>query len=112
MAERAIAVPFDLRPSGTKVGAEIYGLDLSVPLDDAVFQEISAAFDRYSVLVFREQELTPGQRVAFSKRFGPLQINVRSEFNNPQYPEIYTVSNIVRDGKPIGSGDAGRYWHS
>jgi taurine dioxygenase len=37
---------------------------------------------------------------------------VRSEFNNPKHPEIYTVSNIVRDGKPIGSGDAGRYWHS
>ena len=42
-----------------------------------------------------------------SQRFGPLQINVRSEFNKPGHPEIYTVSNIQKDGKPIGSGDAG-----
>lgn len=112
MADRAIVEAFDLRPSDTKVGAEIYGLDLSAPLDDTLFRQVSAAFDRYSVLVFRDQELTPEQRIAFSRRFGPLQINVRSEFNKPGYPEIYTVSNIVRDGKPIGSGDAGRYWHS
>jgi taurine dioxygenase len=102
----------DLRPSDTKVGAEIYGVDLSAPLDDAAFRQISAAFDHHSVVVFRDQVLTPQDRIAFSKRFGPLQINVRSEFNNPAHPEVYTVSNIVKDGKPIGSGDAGRYWHS
>jgi taurine dioxygenase len=112
MAQSAIAGAFDLRPSDTKVGAEIYGLDLSMKLDDRVFREVSAAFDRHSVVVFRDQHLTPEQRIGFSKRFGPLQINVRSEFNKPGFPEIYTVSNIVRDGKPIGSGDAGRYWHS
>jgi taurine dioxygenase len=41
-----------------------------------------------------------------------LQVNVRSEFNKPGYPEIYRVSNVLVDGKPIGSRDAGRYWHS
>lgn len=102
----------DLRPSDTGVGAQVYGLDLAKPLDDAAFAEISAAFDRYSVLAFRDQQLTPAQRVSFSRRFGTLQINPRSEFNNPSFPEIYTVSNIQRDGKPIGSADAGRYWHS
>jgi taurine dioxygenase len=102
----------DLRPSGKAAGAEIYGLDLSQPLDNSSFAEISAAFDQYSVLAFRDQQLTPAQRVSFSKRFGTLQINPRSEFNNPNLPEIYTVSNIQRDGKPIGSADAGRYWHS
>lgn len=113
MVGGATKTRLDLRPSGTKAGAEIYGLDLEQPLDDATFQEISAAFDRHSVLVFRDQKtLSPEARIAFSKRWGPLQINVRSEFNNPKHPEIYTVSNIVRDGKPIGSGDAGRYWHS
>jgi taurine dioxygenase len=112
MAQAAALQAFDVRPSGTKVGAEIYGLDLSAPLDDAVFRQISAAFDRHSVIVFRDQDLAPEARIAFSKRFGPLQVNVRSEFNKPGYPEIYTVSNIQKDGKPIGSGDAGRYWHS
>jgi taurine dioxygenase len=112
MTASASAEAFKVRPSDTKVGAEIQGLDLSAPLSDGVFREVAAAFDRHAVIVFRNQRLTPEQRIAFSKRFGPLQINVRSEFNNPGHPEVYTVSNIVRDGKPIGSGDAGRYWHS
>jgi taurine dioxygenase len=112
MADGATTTRLDLRPSGTLAGAEIYGLDLERPLDDATFQAVSDAFDRHSVLAFRGQKLSPAARIAFSKRWGPLQINVRSDFNNPNHPEIYTVSNIVRDGKPIGSGDAGRYWHS
>ncbi len=103
---------YEIRPSPTGVGAEVLGLDLEPPLSDKAFSRISAAFDRYSVLSFRDQHLSPEQRIAFSRRFGPLQINVRSEFNKPGYPEIYTVSNILKDGKPIGSQDAGRYWHS
>lgn len=112
MAEVIDRQRLDLRPSGKGVGAEIYGFDVAQPLDDAGFAEISAAFDRHSVLVFRDQRLSPEHRVAFSKRFGPLQINPRSEFNKAGFPEIFTVSNIEKDGKPIGSADAGRYWHS
>jgi taurine dioxygenase len=105
-------IDMDLRPSKTGVGAEVFGLELSRPLADAALEQVSAAFNRYSVLVFRDQQLAPEQRIAFSRCFGPLQINVRSEFNKPGYPEIYTVSNVLKDGKPIGSQDAGRYWHS
>jgi len=107
-----MAPALDLRPSGNEVGAEIYGFDLAQPLADTQFAEIMAAFDRHAVLAFRDQSLTPAQRVAFSRRFGTLQINPRSEFNKSGHPEIYTVSNIQKDGKPIGSADAGRYWHS
>jgi taurine dioxygenase len=103
---------FEIRPSDTRVGAEVLRLDLSKPLDEAVYEKVSAALDTFSVLCFRDQVLTPEQHIAFSRRFGSLQVNVRSEFNKPGYPEIYIVSNVVVDGKPIGSQDAGRYWHS
>ncbi|MBV8357795.1 MAG: TauD/TfdA family dioxygenase [Deltaproteobacteria bacterium] len=104
--------PFVLQPRNTMIGAQISEIDLRKPLDDSIFYALTAAFDRYSVVVFRNQNLTPEQRIVFSRRFGPLQINVHSEFNKPGYPEIYTVSNILVNGKPIGSRDAGRYWHS
>jgi taurine dioxygenase len=104
--------PFVLQASDTMIGAEISEIDLRKPLDDSIFYAISAAFDRYSVVVFRNQDLTPAQRIVFSRCFGPLQINVRSEFNKPGYPAIYAISNILVNGKPIGSQDAGRYWHS
>jgi taurine dioxygenase len=94
---------FEIRPSETMVGAEVLGLDLSNPLDEAAFEKVSAALDSFSVVCFRNQVLTPEQHIAFSRRFGPLQVNVRSEFNKPCYPEIYIVSNVLIDGKPIGS---------
>ena len=103
---------FEIRPSDTMVGAEVLGLDLRRPLDEAAFEKVSAALDSFSVVCFRNQVLAPEQHIAFSRRFGPLQVNVRSEFNKPGYPEVYIVSNVLVDGKPIGSQDAGRYWHS
>jgi taurine dioxygenase len=103
---------FEVRPSDSMVGADVLGLDLSKPLDQAAFEKVSAAFDSFSVVCFRHQVLTPEQHIAFSRRFGTLQVNVRGEFNKPGYPEIYIVSNVLVDGKPIGSQDAGRYWHS
>lgn len=103
---------FEITPSPSGTGADVRGLDLSKPLDDRTFKRLSDAFNEYSVLAFRDQKLTPEQHIAFSRRWGPLQVNVRSDFNKPGYPEIYIVSNILVDGKPIGSQDAGRYWHT
>jgi alpha-ketoglutarate-dependent 2,4-dichlorophenoxyacetate dioxygenase len=54
-------------------GAEIGGVDVGAPLDDAVFSEIRAALDEHSLLVFRDQKLDDERQVAFSVRFGPLE---------------------------------------
>ena len=94
------------------IGAEIRGVDLSTPVNDRHFDEIIAAFHAHEVVVFRDQQLTAEQHVAFSRRFGELDINVRSRFNRKDYPEILVVSNVVENGEPIGVQDAGRYWHS
>nr|WP_246794648.1 TauD/TfdA family dioxygenase [Burkholderia perseverans] len=100
-------VPFD-----GPLGAEVIGLDLSRPLGDAAFARIHRAHLDHHVLVFREQRITPDQQVAFSRRFGPLQIHVLHQFALPGHPEVLIVSNIMEDGKPIGLGDAGHFWHS
>src|SRR3546814_4467050 len=49
------------------------GLDVSVPISDADFSEIEAAFRRHSVLIFRDQQITDAQQIAFSERFGALE---------------------------------------
>jgi len=53
--------------------AEIANVDLTRPLDDATIGAIRDAFEEYSVLVFRGQDITDEQQIAFSERFGPLE---------------------------------------
>ena len=64
------------------------------------------------MVVIRDQTLTPAQLAAFARRFGTPQVNVRAEANSGETPEVFWVSNVTKDGKPLGSHDAGRYWHS
>ena len=120
--ERVLAVTaqnFEIRPlprdAGAQgaLGAEVLGLDLSQPLSDADFDRLQQAHWDHHVLVLRDQRITPAQQVAFSRRWGPLQIHVLRQFQLAGHPEILQVSNI-RDaqGQPEGLGDAGQLWHS
>jgi len=103
----------EIRPFDAPLGAEVLGLDLSLPVADADFAAIHRAHLAHHVLVFRDQRITPAQQVAFSRRFGPLQVHVLHQFGLAGHPEVLIVSNIHDDqGKPIGLGDAGVFWHS
>ena len=98
---------------GRHLGAEIAGVDLSRPLDDRTFGEISTAFFEHQVVVFRDQQITPPQQIAFTRRFGELEQHVRKEHRLGGYPEILVVSNVLDErGRAIGVQDAGRFWHS
>ena len=103
---------FAIRPFDAALGAEVVGLDLRKPLADDDLERIHSAHLRYHVLVFRDQHITPAQQVTFSARFGPLQRHVLHQFALPKHPDILIVSNITENGKPIGLGDAGAFWHS
>jgi len=101
-----------LQRTSAPLGAEIRGADLAQQLDERTFQEIVAAWREHEVIFFREQTITPDQHLAVSRRFGELEHHVRRECCRPGYPEIFVVSNVIENGKPIGSQDAGLFWHS
>lgn len=103
---------FVIRPLAAPLGAEVLDLNLDHPLSDEAFARIRQAFSDHHVLVFRKQDITPTQHVQFSRRFGPLQIHVLRQFQLPGHEEILQISNIRENGKPIGLGDAGAFWHS
>ncbi|UCJ15490.1 TauD/TfdA family dioxygenase [Pseudomonas sp. MM211] len=103
---------FEVRPFSAAVGAEIVGLDLSRPLNDADFARVHRAHLDYNVVVFRDQRITPQQQIDFSRRFGVLQIHVLKQFLLANHPEVFIISNIIENGQPIGLGDAGKFWHS
>ncbi len=97
--------------SGAPLGHEVRGVDVA-NLSDEEFAAVEAAYDRYGVIVLRNQKLTPDQQIAFSKRFGNLDRYILDKYNMKTHPEIFIVSNVIENGEPIGLGDAGRYWHS
>lgn len=103
---------FEVHAFDAPFGAEVVGLDLARPLNAADFQALHRAHLDHHVLVLRDQRITPAQHVAFSRRFGPLQIHVQKKFQLAGQPEVLIVSNIKENGEPIGLGDAGHYWHS
>lgn len=103
---------FDVRPFDAPVGAEVVGLDIAKPINDANFARLHRAHLDHHVVVFRDQRVSPDDHVAFSRRFGPLQIHVLHQFQLKGHPEVLIVSNIKENGEPIGLGDAGVYWHS
>jgi taurine dioxygenase len=103
---------FEVRAFDAAFGAEIIGLDLSRPLIAEDFARIHRAHLDHHVLVFRNQRITPAQQIEFTRRFGPLQVHVLHQFALAAYPEVLIVSNIVENGKPVGLGDAGHFWHS
>ncbi len=94
------------------LGAEITGIDLAQPVDDATFRQIEDLFHDRGVIVFRDQHLTDPQQIEFSRRFGELEIHPATMYLKPGHPEILVVSNIIEDGRQIGLADAGQYWHT
>ena len=112
LTSKARSQHFEVRPFDAPVGAEIVGLDIAKPINEADFGRIHRAHLDHHVVVFRDQRVSPQAHIDFSRRFGPLEIHVLHQFQLPGYPEILIVSNILENGEPIGLGDAGAYWHS
>jgi taurine dioxygenase len=103
---------FAIRPVDGALGAEVLGLDLNRPLSADDFAALHRAHLDHHLLIFRDMHITPAQQVAFSRRFGPLQIHVLRQFQLSSDPEVLIISNIKENNQPIGLGDAGHFWHS
>jgi taurine dioxygenase len=101
-----------VRKCDAALGAEIV-FDLSRAIDGRTFAELEGIFHDNIVVFFRDQHLTNEQHIAFSRRFGELEIHIVKKYLLPQDPEILLVSNIKNDaGEHIGLADAGFTWHS
>ncbi len=101
-----------VRQSSFCMGADVEGLDIARPLSDAVFDEVRDALHRHHVLAIRRQDLKPKTFLDFASRFGPPEPHLLDQYHHPQFPDILMLSNVVRDGKPVGLADGGTYWHT
>lgn len=90
-------------------GAIIEDVDLSGELTNQQFDEIHTALLERTVIVFRDQDISEAQQVAFSRRFGELQSSAVSGFEkNVEHPEIDVLEYDI-DNPPHVTRDL---WHT
>src|ERR1043165_2656213 len=101
----------EIRHVDAPLGHHIVNADLC-HLDDVTFTAIEDAFNRYGVIVIENQTLSPEVQLAFTRRFGKEIRYPIDAFQLPGFPDIFVVSNVIENGKPVGMADAGRLWHT
>jgi taurine dioxygenase len=103
-----------IRKLSHALGAEVSGLDLRQPLDEATFGEIRRAWHEHLLLRFPAQKLDYSQYIQFGERFGELEKYLHSskDYTHPEHPEIYFITNHEMNGKPSETRDVGREWHT
>jgi len=101
----------DIRPLSSHTGAEVLGIDLTRPVSDADRAAMNRAFVERSVLVVRDQQLTPPQVAEAVGLFGAIFHQHNSKFAIPDCPQIHYVSNQDRfpDGRRYIPGEG---WHT
>jgi alpha-ketoglutarate-dependent 2,4-dichlorophenoxyacetate dioxygenase len=94
-----------IMPVTAQFVAEVGDVDLSRPIPDGDFADIQAAFWKYSVLVFPDQDITPEQHLAFAGRFGPIE-NERTldpKATPTRFAGAFSdISNLTAEGRIWG----------
>src|SRR5437763_15879263 len=118
MTETAFTAVIDAPSIGPRLspagGVAITGTDLARPLSPAFRQAILAAFRDYHVLVFRDQDLSQGEQLAFTQQFGEIEEHVGRHTAAARYGLVHTVTNLDEDGQPTTKlTQVGNYhWHT
>ena len=108
----------ELKQLGPGFFAEVRGVGLAeVAAHDEAYAAVRAAFEEHSVLLFREQPITDELQVAFSKRFGPLEIAKVASLGEGTPFSILTNMDgkggtVAPDHKEALRARANQLWHT
>lgn len=105
---------YTIAPLSPHTGAEVRGLDLRHPVDDATRARLNRAFVERSVLVIRDQKLTPPEMLAAVRLFGEVFAQHNTKFALPECPLIHYISNqdFFADGTRYIPGEGYHTDHS
>src|SRR3984893_11484629 len=110
----------EVTPLHPTLGAEVRGVDLTRLMMPEVFVEIETAFNSYGILVFPEQPVTDEQQLAFSRLFGPLEVNPNYAGTKLRLrPDLADISNLDPKGRVLARDDrrnlfnlGNQLWHT
>ncbi len=100
------------RQIGPTFGAEVTGMPIHGDVTPEVLAQFISFLHRYRVLVVPGLTLQPADLVAFSKRFGPLEIHSRFENTLPDHHEVFCVGNVERDSMKASFSRGVEQWHA
>jgi alpha-ketoglutarate-dependent taurine dioxygenase len=108
----------EIVPLGPGFAAELRGVTLAeIAADDAAYKEARAALEQHSVIVFRGQEVTDEAQLAFSRRFGPLEITKVGSLGTGT--NLVILSTIDENGNVVPAdhrlalrNKANQLWHT
>jgi alpha-ketoglutarate-dependent taurine dioxygenase len=108
-------------PRHPALGAEVRGIDMRRPMDDATRQAVVDAWTAHLVLVFPGQDITDQEHVAFTRHFGEPEIFHQTSLSlrSDRVKEIFLVSNVdendrlMRPNAPSQKQlSSARQWHT
>src|SRR5881227_4391623 len=103
--DRRNAMAISIRQLHPHFFGDVSGVDLRKPLSRQEAIEIEAGMDKYAVLLFRDQEVTDEQQLAFALNFGERENPRGGNIVKPQDSRLSTglndVSNLGKDGRPL-----------
>ena len=108
-------------PRHPALGAEIRGVDLRRPMDEATRAAVYDAWMKHLVVVFPDQKITDQEHVAFTRHFGEPEIFHQTSLHlrSDRVREIFLVSNVDENGRLLKPSDSGqkqlssaRQWHT
>jgi alpha-ketoglutarate-dependent 2,4-dichlorophenoxyacetate dioxygenase len=117
-------MPVSIRPLHPVFVGEVAGVDCRKPLSREAVAAIEAGMDEYAVLVFREQDISDEEQIAFTRHFGELEGyatpgHIRRRAEQRLGPGIADFSNLDKDGRIMSAEDrvwffklGDRLWHS
>lgn len=95
-----------VKPVTPRIGAEVFGVDLTRPLSNRQTEELKNALADHLVLFFRDQKIDHESHKALGRSFGELAIHTGVS-GLPEHPEIVAI-HADANSKHV----AGENWHS
>jgi len=86
----------EIRPLSDALGAEVSGLDLTKPLDDATIAKIQDAFLKYHLLCIRSAPLEPAEFARVAGYFGKPQLQLLRKRRHGETPEVSILESTYK----------------
>ena len=95
--------PFNVRPLGPAIGAEVLDLNLADVFLHETLQALEAALVKHEALVLHVPELTPDQHLAIANHFGEAEVHTFYPNLGAGYEQITLIDSKL--------GDRADMWH-